>query len=130
MTEWEQGDSFLPLRNYRNFNSDSGDIMSKKLRDENTDMFMKAVMSSDNIEECYDFFRDLCTDSEIKAMSERFQVARMLREHRMYSDIVRETQVGTATISRVNNNLLNGTGGYERAIDRAERELSGGELCE
>lgn len=96
--------------------------MSKKYRDENTDMLMKAVMSADNIEECYDFFRDLCTDSEIKAMSERFQVARMLRDSRVYSDIVREAQVGTATISRVNNNLLHGTGGYDRAIDRTGGE--------
>ena len=100
--------------------------MSKKYRDENTDMLMKAVMSADSIEECYDFFRDLCTDSEIKAMSERFQVARMLRESRVFSDIVREANVGATTISRVNNSLINGTGGYDRAIDRT----GGGELCE
>ncbi len=101
--------------------------MSKKFRDENTDMLMKAVMSADSIDECYDFFRDLCTESEIKAMSQRLQVARMLRESRVYSEIVKETQVGTATISRVNNNLINGTGGYGRAIERAENESFGGE---
>ena len=86
--------------------------MDKKLRDENTDMFMRAVMSAESIDECYDFFRDLCTDSEIKAMSQRFQVARMLRE-----------KAGTATISRVNNSLINGTGGYGRAIRKAEESL-------
>lgn len=97
--------------------------MSKNLRDENTDIFMKAVMSAESLDECYDFFRDLCTDSEIKAMSQRLQVARMLRESKVYSEIVRETQAGTATISRVNNSLINGTGGYGRAIGRVEETL-------
>ena len=97
--------------------------MSKNLRDENTDIFMKAVMSAESLEECYDFFRDLCTDSEIKAMSQRLQVARMLRKSTVYSEIVKETQAGTATISRVNNRLVNGTGGYGRAINRVEETL-------
>lgn len=101
--------------------------MNKQFRDENTDMLMKAVMSADNIDECYDFFRDLCSENEIKLMSQRLQVARMLRESRMYSDIVKETEAGTAIISRVNNSLLNGTGGYERAIERAENDSVGGD---
>lgn len=98
-------------------------MMSKNFRDENTDIFMKAVMSAESLDECYDFFRDLCTDSEIKAMSQRLQVARMLRDSRVYSEIVKETQAGTATISRVNNSLVNGTGGYGRAIGRVEETL-------
>ena len=97
--------------------------MDKKLRDENTDMFMRAVMSAESIDECYDFFSDLCTDSEIKAMSQRLHVARMLRENAVLSDIVRTTEAGTATISRVNNSLINGTGGYGRAIRKAEESL-------
>lgn len=101
--------------------------MNKQFRDENTDMLMKAVMSADSIEECYDFFRDLCSEQEIKLMSQRLHVARMLRDSRVYSDIVKETQAGTATISRVNNSLVNGTGGYGRAIERVENETIGGE---
>ncbi len=94
--------------------------MNKNTRDENTDMLMKAVMSADTIEECYDFFRDLCSDNEIKIMSQRFHVARMLKDKKVYSDIVKETEAGTATISRVNNSLANGTGGYVKAITRTE----------
>lgn len=101
--------------------------MSEQFRNENTDMLMKAVMSAGSIDECYDFFRDLCTESEIKIMSQRLQVARMLKESRMYSDIVKETEAGTATISRVNNTLRNGTGGYRRAIERVENETFGGD---
>ena len=101
--------------------------MRKKYRDENTDMFMRAVMSAESIDECYDFFNDLCTESEIKAMSQRLQVARMLRESKVYSDIVKTTQAGTATICRVNDSLVNGTGGYARAINRAEENTLGGE---
>ncbi len=101
--------------------------MNKNFRDENTDMLMRAVMSADSIDECYDFFRDLCTDGEIKIMSQRLQVARMLKEKYVYSDIVKKTEVGTATISRVSNTLANGTGGYAKAIERAESKSCGGE---
>ena len=99
--------------------------MNKKFRDENTDMLMRAVMSAGSIEECYAFFEDLCSEGEIKMMSQRLQVAKMLREEALYSDIVRKTKAGTATIGNVKANLSNGTGGYGRAIDRAE--LNGGD---
>lgn len=102
--------------------------MRKKFRDENTDMFIKAVMSAKDENECYDFFYDLCTESEIKAMAQRLQVARMLKKSKVYSEIVSKTQAGTATISRVNNSLINGTGGYDRAIKRAEGEIFGGDV--
>lgn len=101
--------------------------MSKKFRDENTDMLMKAVMSADSIEECYAFFEDLCSEGEIKMMSQRLQVARMLREDALYSDIVRHTKAGTATIGNVKSSLTCGTGGFERAIARAESNSAGGE---
>jgi len=99
--------------------------MNKNFRDENTDMLMRAVMSADSIEECYAFFEDLCSEGEIRMMSQRLQVAKMLREKAMYSDIVRKTKAGTATIGNVKANLSNGTGGYGRAIDRAE--MNGGD---
>ena len=101
--------------------------MSKPFRDENTDMLMEAVMSAESLEECYAFFRDLCSENEIKLMSQRFQVARMLKASHVYSDIVKETEAGTLTISRVNNSLQNGTGGYIRAIERTKNKSIGGE---
>lgn len=101
--------------------------MSKKFRDENTDMLMRAVMSAGSIEECYAFFEDLCSEGEIRMMSQRLHVARMLREDAIYSDIVRETKAGTATIGNVKGALSRSTGGYERAIARAEGLASGGE---
>ena len=94
--------------------------MSKKFRDENTDMLMRAVASFKSIDECYEFFEDLCSPSEIKTMSQRFQVARMIKGNKLYSEIVSETGVATATISRVRNSLISGNGGYDRAIERME----------
>ena len=94
--------------------------MSKRFRDENTDMLMRAITSFKSTDECYEFFEDLCSESEIKAMSQRFQVARMIKGNKLYSEIVNETGVGTATISRVRNSLISGNGAYDRAIERME----------
>ena len=94
--------------------------MNGKIKDENIDFLFKAIMSLENLDECYDFFEDLCTVSEIKAMSQRLHVAKMLREHNVYSDIVRETGASTATISRVNRSLNYGSDGYEKIFERLE----------
>ena len=69
-------------------------------------------------EECTAFFEDLCTIPELKAMSQRLQVARMLSENRVYSDIVSETGASTATISRVNRSLIYGNDGYSVIFKR------------
>ena len=69
------------------------------------------------------FFRDLCTAPELKTMSQRFHVAKMLSEHRVYSDIVEETGASTATISRVNRSLsedYDSCGGYALVFSRLE----------
>jgi len=95
--------------------------MNKKFRDENTDMLMHALLSADSIDECYAFFEDLCSESEIKAMSQRLQVARLLSENSVYSDIVRKTKAAAATINDVNMSLNSGTGGFGRAIERINR---------
>ena len=70
------------------------------------------------MEECYAFFEDLCTVPELKALSQRLQVAKMLNEHRVYSDIVQETGASTATISRVNRSLNYGSDGYHIIFER------------
>ena len=97
--------------------------MNRKLKDEDMDILFRGILKLSTVEECYDFFEDLCTISELRAMVQRFQVARMLDEGRIYSDIVQETGASTATISRVNRSLQYGNGGYEIVFARL-RELT------
>lgn len=81
----------------------------------------KAILTLKTPEECYQFFLDLCTQAEMKAMEQRFDVAKMLRAGNIYHDILEETSASSATISRVNRSLLNGTGGYEMVFTRLEK---------
>ena len=96
--------------------------MNSKIKDENTDFLFEAILRLKNLEECYQFFEDLCTVSEIKAMSQRLVVAHMLSEHKVYSDIVTKTGASTATISRVNRALNYGCDGYEMVFRRLSEE--------
>lgn len=86
--------------------------MNSKIQDEHTDFLFKAILSLKNMDECYCFFEDLCTVQELKAISQRLVVAKMLSEKRVYSDIVKQTGASTATISRVNRSLIYGSDGY------------------
>ncbi len=81
----------------------------------------KAILTLKTPEECYQFFLDLCTQAEMKAMEQRFDVAKMLRAGNIYHDILEETSASSATISRVNRSLLNGTGGYEMVFTRLDK---------
>ncbi len=74
--------------------------MNNKLNEKNFNFLVDAVLALQTREECANFFEDLCTIPELKAMSQRLQVAKMLSEKRVYSDIVAETGASTATISR------------------------------
>ena len=69
-------------------------------------------------EECYSFFEDLCTVNELLSLSQRFEVATMLREHKTYLEIAEKTGASTATISRVNRSLNYGNDGYELVFSR------------
>ncbi len=89
-----------------------------KLRNSNMDFLFDCVLSLKNIDECYDFFEDLCTVTELQSISQRIVVAKMLSEKRVYSDIVKETGASTATISRVNRSLQFGCNGYEKIFER------------
>ena len=95
--------------------------MSEKLKDKNVDFLFEAILNLQNLEECYDFFEDLCTVTEIKAISQRIVVAKMLRDKKVYSDIVSETGASTATISRVNRSLQYGCNGYEEIFKRMDK---------
>ena len=96
--------------------------MEKKLKDKNTDLFFDAILHLETIDECYDFFEDLCTVNELKSISHRIVVAKMLREKKVYSEIVDETGASTATVSRVNRSLQYGCGGYDLIFDRMNGE--------
>lgn len=92
--------------------------MNNKLQDDNLDFLFRGILKLETIEECYKFFEDLCTVSEMKAMSQRAVVAKMLRDRHVYSDIVSQTGASTATISRVNRSLNYGCDGYDLVFGR------------
>lgn len=96
--------------------------MNTKIKDPNLDQLFEAILTLKNMEECYAFFEDLCTVPELKAMSQRYVVATMLNDKRVYSDIVNETGASTATISRVNRSLNYGCDGYEMVFERLKKK--------
>ena len=85
---------------------------------EDLEMLFKAVLELKNIDECYKFFEDIATITELKAISQRIQVANMLKEKKVYTEIAEATGASTATISRVNKCLNYGQGGYNIVLDR------------
>lgn len=89
-----------------------------KTKCEAVDMLMEGILTLENLEDCYRFFEDLCTTSELKAMAERFQVAKLLRERKTYIDIEDRTGASTATISRINRFLNYGNDGYKMVLER------------
>ena len=92
--------------------------VNPKLKDPLTDQLFKAIMLLDNEEECYQFFEDICTIGEIKALAQRLEVARMVQAGFIYDEIVAKTGASTATISRVKRCLLYGADGYKIALAR------------
>lgn len=89
-----------------------------KIRNDEMDDFFKAILTLENLEECYRFFEDVCTINELKAMCQRLQVAKLLSEKKTYTEIENITSASTATISRINKCLGYGAGGYKIALDR------------
>ena len=96
--------------------------MNEKLRELNVEFLFSAVLQLRTMEECYDFFEDLCTVPELRALSQRIHVAKMLSEKRVYSDIVAQTGASTATISRVKRSLDYGCDGSKIVFDRMDAE--------
>ncbi len=95
-----------------------------KLKDALTDQLFKAVLLLKDEDECYQFFEDICTISELKALAQRLEVARMLKYGHTYDDIVERTGASTATISRVKRCLHYGADGYKIILERLEKEDS------
>lgn len=80
--------------------------------------FFEAILSLGNVDECAQFFEDICTIKELEDIPQRLIVAILLKKGKVYNDIVKETGASTATISRVNRCLSHGSGGYHLVIDR------------
>ena len=92
-------------------------MFEPKIRNAQTDLLMKAVLTLRNEEDAYRFFEDLCTIPEIKSISQRLEVAYLLDRKETYQKIADETGASSATISRVNRSLTYGADGYRRVLD-------------
>lgn len=92
--------------------------MNKKIKNESVDALFDAILTLKDKKECYSFFEDLCTVNELLSLSQRFEVASMLRDKKTYLEIAEKTGASTATISRVNRSLNYGSDGYELVFER------------
>ena len=88
------------------------------LRCNATDRLFDAILQLKTSDECYRFFEDLCTIKELRDLSQRFQIATLLHQGQNYQSIVKQVDASTTTISRVNQCLNYGTGGYRDALDK------------
>lgn len=96
--------------------------MNSKLKSGETDELFDAISRIRTEEEFYNFFEDLCTVTELRAMAQRFTVARLLKSGRTYQEAAELTGASTATISRVSKCLAFGADGYNTIIDRLTEE--------
>lgn len=92
--------------------------MGKNIPKERKLMLYEAILKLETLEECVDFFEDICTINELRSMEQRFEVAKMLREDKVYTEIMQKTSASSATISRVNRMLNYGTGYLGKVLDR------------
>ena len=92
--------------------------MSKVFEKVSSDTLYEAIAALNDVDECRRFLQDLCTVSELKAMEQRMEVAMLLDEGLIYSDILERTGASSATISRVNRSLHYGSDGYKTIIPR------------
>ena len=96
--------------------------MNKKLKTEAVDHLFQAILTLKNTDECYSFFEDVCTVNELLSFSQRYEVAKMLREKKTYLEIADKTGASTATISRVNRSLNYGSDGYDMVFARVKEQ--------
>ena len=94
-----------------------------KIRNESMDRLFQSILNLQNLEECYDYFEDLCTIKELLDMAQRLDTAVLLAEGCSYQKIQEQVDISTATIGRVSKCLNYGTGGYKTAIERLKEEV-------
>lgn len=100
----------------------------KKKKQHNKEMY-EAILALETLDECERFFEDLCSVTELRAIEQRFQVARMLNDGYVYNTIQEKTGASSATISRVNRSLLYGADSYEVIFKRLDdkKDKDGGQ---
>ena len=96
-----------------------------KMTEEAQNRLFEAVLQLKTTEECKNFFDDLCSIAELHSMTQRFEVAKMLDQKKVYTDIVAKTGASSATISRVNRSLQYGCDGYDKIFERIDRQEQG-----
>ena len=96
--------------------------MNHQLKSEAVDFLFDTILCLKDRAECYSFFEDLCTVNELLSLSQRYEVASMLKKHCTYLEIAEKTGASTATISRVNRCLHYGAGGYQAVVPRLREE--------
>ena len=97
--------------------------MVKIGKKEKSELLYRAILQLRDEQECYDFFQDLCTVSELRSMEQRFEVASLLDDGMIYNDILERTGASSATISRVNRSLQYGADGYQDVLPRIKEKL-------
>lgn len=98
-------------------------MVNEKLREPFVDKLFEAILLLENVEECYRFFEDISTVSELKALAQRLEVAKMLESGSTYTAIAEGTGASTATISRVKRCLNYGADGYKLVLQRLANAL-------
>ncbi|MHA6252582.1 YerC/YecD family TrpR-related protein [Oceanobacillus sp. CAU 1775] len=93
-----------------------------RLRGEQLDQLFDAILSLKDRDECYQFFDDLATMSEVQSLAQRLQVAKMLIDGSTYNAIENDTKASTATISRVRRCINYGSDGYKLVVDRLNEQ--------
>ncbi len=94
------------------------EIFRSRVRSNEIDALFDALLLLRERDECYRFFEDICTISELKSIAQRWDVARLLDQGETYQEIARTHSASSATISRVNRCLAYGAGGYRLVLDR------------
>ena len=93
-------------------------VYNSKIKSKQADSLFEAVLSLENMDECYRFFEDICTIKEIQAIAQRLEVAKLLKNNKTYNEIEEATGASTATISRINRSLNYGADGYKIVFER------------
>lgn len=96
--------------------------MAKNIPKERKEAMYRAILKLETMEECIEFFEDICAMTELRSMEQRYEVANMLKQNKVYTEIMQTTNASSATISRVNRMLNYGTGCLGKIIDRLAEE--------
>jgi TrpR-related protein YerC/YecD len=92
------------------------------IHSESTDRLFRVILSLESVDECYAFFEDICTITELRDMTQRLDTAFLIDKGISYQKISEQIGVSTATISRVSRCLNYGAGGYRAVIDRMKED--------